>query len=246
MIAPSFAKATVGKRLHSFTLGVMLIAAGASPFTAAAYAQAKPKPAPAAAPQSRSVTINGYAMIGRFNLLASESFEAITGTSSGGIFGGGVRVGLPWGNISWGGPFIDIGAWRYQTEGQRVFVSNGTIYPLNIPVEIALTPLELSAGWQFRFRRLPKLTPYVAAGLTAMQYQETSSFADASENVEDNFAGYHVIGGAEFRIIRWVGIAGEAGWSTVPEALGTSGVSEAFNETNLGGATFRFKITVGR
>lgn len=222
-------------RILSFT--VLLLAIGAP----ASYAQSKPKPRPAPPQPSRSVSINGYAMAGGLTLMAVESFEAITGQSSGPIFGGGLRVGLPWGGL-----FLDAGAWRYQADGERVFVFNGTIYPLNVPVEIAMTPIELSAGWQFRFRRAPKFTPYVAAGLTSMRYTETSSFASGEEDVDERFGGYHVSGGAEYRISRWVGIAGEVAWSTVPDSIGQSGVSEAFDETNLGGTSLRIKVTIGR
>ena len=47
---------------------------------------------------------------------------------------------------------------------------------------------------------------------------------------------------------RAVGISGEAEWSTVPNALGQtpSGASAAFDETDLGGVTFRIKVVVGR
>jgi hypothetical protein len=225
---------------RSLTIITWLIALTASPLAAPAFAQTGTKPRPAAQ-RSRSVQISGYAMAGRINLTAIDSFDAITGKVGGPIFGGGVRVGLPFGGL-----FVDVGAWRYQTEGERVFVSNGTVYPLNIPVEIAMTPIELSAGWQFRFRRLPKFTPYLAAGLTSMRYTETSGFADAADNMGESFNGYHVNGGAEYRIARWVGIAGEVAWTTVPDSIGEGGASAAFNETDLGGTTLRFKITIGR
>lgn len=229
---------------RQLTMVMTLVALSASPFVTTSNAQSKPRAAQA--PRSRSVSINGYAMVGRFTLAAADSFEAITGKSGGPIFGGGVRVGLPWGNVSWGGPFVDIGAWRYQTEGERVFVSNGTVYPLNIPVEISLTPIELSAGWQFRFRRMPKLTPYVLAGVTSTRYQERTPVDTSADDVDDSFSGYHVSGGAGFRIVRWVGIAGEVSWTTVPDSIGQGGVSQAFNESDLGGTSFRVKITVGR
>ena len=93
---------------------------------------------------------------------------------------------------------------------------------------------------------MPKLIPYVAGGFTSLKYQETSDFATPSEDVDESFNGYHVIGGAEYKITRWLGLAGEAAWSTVPDAIGESGVSDAFNETDLGGTTFRVKITIGR
>ena len=113
-------------------------------------------------------------------------------------------------------------------------------------VEITVTPIEISAGWRFRIRRAPKLIPYAAGGFTILKYQETSDFASGDEDADDSFSGYHLLGGAEYKIKRWLGVAGEASWSTVPDAIGESGVSEAFDETDLGGTTFRVKVTIGR
>ncbi len=207
----------------------------------AASASAQSKPRTTAAPRSKSLQIGGYAMFGNISFTAVESFDAILGASSGPIFGGGARIGLPLGGL-----FLDVGAWRYRGEGERVFVDEGEIFPLGIPVEITVTPIELSAGWRFRIRKAPKFSPYVAGGLTILNYQETSEFATGSEDADDSFNGYHVIGGAEYKITRWLGLGGEASWSTVPDAIGESGVSEAFNETDLGGTTFRVKVTIGR
>lgn len=221
------------------TVFTLIASAGATP----AYAQAKPRPrqASASARPSRSIEIGGYGMFGNITFTAADSFEAILGESSGPIVGGGARVGLPWGGL-----FVDVGAWRFHAEGERAIVFNNEVIPLGIPVDVKVTPLELSAGWRFRFGRLPKLVPYVAGGFTSMKYQETSDFATPAEQVDENFNGYHLLGGAEYKITRWLGVAGEASWTTVADAIGESGVSEAFNETDLGGTTFRLKITIGR
>jgi hypothetical protein len=186
------------------------------------------------------VRIEGYATFGRINFSAAESFEAIVGEPSGPIFGGGARIGL-----GFGGWFFDVGAWRYRADGERVVIADDTVFPLGIPVDVTVTPIELSGGWRFRLRRLPKLVPYVAAGITSMYYRETSEFSTSMENTDAFFNGYHVMGGAEYKIWRWLGVAGEAAWTTVPDALGESGVSKAFNETDLGGTTLRVKITIG-
>lgn len=209
----------------------------------AAFAQSKPRPKPAAVAQPRpsGIQIGGYAMFGRINFTASESFDAVVGDPSGSIFGGGARVGLPLGGL-----FVDVGAWRYRGEGERVFVADDEVFGLGIPVEITVTPIEITGGWRFRIRRAPKLIPYVGGGFTILKYQETSDFASGAENAEDSFSGYHLLGGAEYKIMRWLGVAGEASWSTVPDAIGEAGVSEAFDETDLGGTTFRVKITIGR
>lgn len=207
------------------------------------FAQAKPQPRrpPPPPPPSRSIEIHGYAMFGRINFTAADSFDVILGKPDGTIFGGGARVGLPLGGL-----FIDAGAWRFRGEGERVFIFEGQEFPLGIPVEITVTPLELSAGWQFRFRRLPRLRPYVAGGYTSYGYKETSQFATDDENVDERFPGYHLGGGIEYRLTRWLGFGGEFTWTTVPDAIGESGASAEFDETDLGGTTFRFKITIGR
>lgn len=210
------------------------------------FAQAKPRPrTPPPPPPSRSVEIGGYAMAGLMNFTAADSFEVILGQPSGPIFGGGARIGLPL-RTTFGGVFVDVGAWRFHDEGERVFVFGSEEFGLNIPLEITITPLELSAGWQFRFARVPRFRPYVAAGLSSYGYKETSPFNTPAEDVDERFSGYHLYGGAEYKLTRWLGVAGEANWTTIQDAIGVGGVSAEFNETDLGGTSFRFKITIGR
>ena len=231
----------IARMISRVTTAVFVIAM-ACPSASLAQQKPKPKPAPARQqPRSRSVSIGGYGMLGMFNFTAHESFEAVLGKSSGPIFGGGARIGIPYGGL-----FADIGAWRYQDEGERVFVVNDVVYPLNIATEISVTPVELSAGWQFRVRTMPKLLPYVGGGLTLMNYSEQSDFATDAENFAETFSGYHLFGGVEYKISRWLGLAGEASWTTVPDAIGETGASHEFNEDNLGGTSFRFKVTIGR
>jgi hypothetical protein len=225
---------------HHLTATVTAIALIASAGATSAYAQAKPRPNAGARP-SRGIDIGGYGMFGNISFTAAESFEAILGEPSGPIYGGGARVGLPWGGL-----FVDVGAWRFHGEGERAFVFNNDVIPLGIPVDVKVTPVEISAGWRFRFQRVPKLIPYAAGGFTSLRYEETSDFSTPSEDVDDTFTGYHVLGGVEYKITRWLGVAGEASWTTIADAIGESGVSEAFNETDLGGTTFRFKITIGQ
>ena len=134
-------------------------------------------------------------MLGVMNFTAADSFDVILGSPSGMIFGGGARVGLPLGGL-----FVDVGAWRFGGEGERVFVFEGREFPLGIPVEITITPLELTGGWQFRFRRAQRLRAYVGGGLTSYGYKETSRSTAAAEQVDERFNGYHVLGGAEYRV----------------------------------------------
>jgi opacity protein-like surface antigen len=232
--------------LRALTAAVF-VAMVASPATIAFAQQAEQKPRPrtttiSRAPQKKGgVQIGGYGMFGNITLTAQDSFDAITGAHSAPIYGGGARIGVPIGGL-----FFDVGAWRYHADGERVFPFGDQVFDLGIPLQITIVPVELSAGWQFRFRAMPKLIPYVAGGLTSMSYQETSDFATDAENVDERFSGYHLLGGAEYKVTKWLGVAGEFTWTTVPDAIGDDGVSAAFNETDLGGTTIRYKITVGQ
>ena len=202
---------------------------------------AAPARARAASSPSRGWHVAGFATAGTITFAAQDSFDAVFGTHSGPVYGGGARVGLPWGGL-----FAEVSASRFRDTGERVFVFNGTRIPLGISTTVAVTPIEVSAGWQFKLRKAPKLTPYVAGGYTSLRYEETSDFATGSENVDQHYGGYHLFGGAEYKVTRWLGAAGEVAWRTVPNALGDDGVSKAFREDNLGGTTLRFKITIGR
>lgn len=210
---------------HAVFLGLMLsLLAGVMP------AQA----------QSNGLFVGGYGMVGGMNFAAVESFDAVAGTSRGRLLGGGATVGLPWGGL-----FVDVGGWRVSQEGERVFVSGADVYKLGIPVTITVTPIEITGGWQFRgiSRRF---VPYVGAGASSYAYKETSSRSAAGEDVDERFSGYHVLGGVEFKVMKWLGVGGEVAWTTIPEALGAGGVSAGFDETDLGGTSFRMRITVGR
>jgi hypothetical protein len=230
----------IPRAAHTITAAALLVSLMVA---SDAIAQAKPQPRRPPPPPLPPPTleIGGYAMLGAMNFTAADSFDVILGSPSGTIFGGGARVGLPIGGL-----FIDVGAWRFHGEGERVFIFEGQEFPLGVPVEITITPLEVTAGWQFRFRRLPRFRPYIGGGLTSYGYKETSQFAAGQEDVDERFDGYHLLGGAEYRVSRWIAVGGDVNWSTIPDAIGSSGVSEVFDETDLGGVSIRFKITIGR
>jgi hypothetical protein len=195
--------------------------------------------APAAA-SAQEVDIKGYGLIGNMSFSASESFDAVLGTSSGVIFGGGAEVGLPFGGVYFG-----AGAWRFNDEGERVFVSGSEIFPLGIPLTVEITALEITGGWRFK-NLSSRVVPYAGGGWSSFAYSETSVFAEHDEDVDERFNGWHLLGGAEFRVARWLGVGGEIAYTSVPDALGAGGVSELFDETNLGGTSVRLKISVGR
>ena len=202
-----------------------------------AWAQARPAPLPAPEP---SLAVRGFADVGGFSFRAAESFEAVLGSRSGRSFGGGGEIVLPQ------GIFAGVRASRFQKSGERVFVFENETFGLGIPTTIRVTPIEITGG--YRFGSTGRIVPYVGGGVGWHRYEETSDFATDEENVDETNTGYHLLGGAEVRLARWLGVGGEVQWTTVPDALGQdpNGVSAAFGETNLGGAAFRVKFVVGR
>jgi opacity protein-like surface antigen len=192
------------------------------------------------APAAAEAQIRGFADVGSTTFAATESFETILGSASGVVFGGGVEVMLP------KDLFVNVRASRFRQSGERVFVFEGESFGLGIPTTVTVMPIEVTGG--YRFDRGWPVIPYGGGGIGQHRYTETSDFATDAENVEESFTGYHLLGGAEFRLSRLIGAAGEVQWATVPDALGQdpNGVSNAFDETDLGGVTFRVKVVIGR
>ena len=189
--------------------------------------------------QTSEFMLRGFADIGSATFTAKRTFEAILGDARGPVWGGGIEVVLPF------PVFVDVRASQFKKTGERVFLYQGQQYDLGIPATVTITPLTVIAGYRGDFGW--RIVPYGGGGIGWHRYRETSRFAEASENVDERFQGSHLLGGAEFRVTRWMGTAFEAEWSTVPDALGTdqNSVSKEFNETDLGGVTFRVKIIVG-
>lgn len=201
-----------------------------------------PRPAPARRPPPPPdrFSIRGVGMAGMHWFTAADTFKAITDSNSTPIFGGGLRVHIP------GGAYAEVGAWKYEQDGERVFVTSGRqVFKLGIPTTISMVPLDVTVGWRFRnlFRAV---TPHIGAGYTSLKYEETSDFADPAENVSERYSGFHVVGGAEVRLHRWVGLAGEVMWTSVADGLGEGGASKAFGDDNLGGTSVRLKVLIGR
>lgn len=183
-------------------------------------------------------SIRPFFLFAEESFAAEKTFDATFGHSYGPFFGGGGQVVIHDRFV------IEVGASRYQEDGQRAFLSNGISYPLGIPLTATITPIEITAG--YRFRLSPRVRPYVAAGVGSWSYQETSSFADPEDNVDTRHAGWVVNGGAEFRLQRWIGLAVDAEYSHVHGILGQGGISQQAGESDLGGVAGRFKVIIGR
>jgi hypothetical protein len=202
----------------------------------AARASASTAASAAAAPAPRAVQFFGFGQVGFGRWLAHNTFNAITGNAFYPMFGGGGEVRFR--NGVFGAGSVEY----FQKTGQRVFVDNGTVFPLGIADHIRVIPIEGRIGYR---HPIQTFAWYAAGGAGAYLYHETSDFSTGSENVDTHFASYHALGGVEFGtgVVR---TAVEVEFTSVPNALGSGGTSQIFNERNLGGIQVRIKVLGGK
>jgi len=186
-----------------------------------------------------SLRVFGEATAQRFS--AVQSFDASFGGSVQPFFGGGLQATFR------DRYFVEVGASKFSKTGDQVFVNNGQVFHLGIPMTATITPLEVAGGYRFHPRRLRWLVPYAAAGAGSYLYRQTSALANPSEDVDVRKPGFLAAGGAEFRLQRWIGVAVDLEYTHIPGILGSDpSVSHEFGETDLGGIAGRFRIVVGK
>lgn len=223
-------------------LGFCLATAFATP----AFAQDAPA-VPTAATPAPSVVVRApakpaifraYGSFDRMAMTASQSFDAMFGSSSLTGFGAGAEV-----LDLWKGVFARITfGFHSSGEGSRVIVSeDGEVIDMGIPFEVSVNDFSFGGGWRQAINA--RLVAYGGAGFTRASYSQTS---DGVEDDSSSFVGQNIFGGVEFGLGKLLIVGGEVEWRTLPDALGQLPltVSQAFNETNLGGTTLRVLVGI--
>jgi len=192
-------------------------------------------------PQAREPVLRAYFLADSVWMSASQTFDAVVGTSRLSMRGGGGEVlGL------WRGLFARVAFAVGEEEGSRVVVFDDEVIPLGIPLTVQVRPLEIGAGWRFRPFAAGRLTGYAGGGVLRLGYRERSAFATADDDVDATFTGGVVFGGLEASLVSWVIAGVEVQHRIVPDALGDGGVSAVYGETGLGGTAVRLLIGVRR
>jgi hypothetical protein len=179
---------------------------------------------------------------------AKKTFGAIVGKSTfvgptvgADVYGGSLPRGL----------FVRAGFSRFSADGERVFVVDDESFGTGIPLTVKMTPVEIGAGFrsagggQSTGRPRSRVTSYVGASVAFVTYQEISEFADEGENDAERFTGFALFAGFDVRVAKFVSAGVEAHLRQIP-GFGKAGVSEAFGEDQLGGASVKFLIGFGR
>ena len=187
-------------------------------------------------------SIGGYATFGNINFTATESFDAILGSTSGPDLRRRRARRAAVGRAVRGRRRVAISRrrrtrFRVRRRGDPARHSRRRHRDADRNQRRLAIP---------RSGRMPKLTPYVAGGLTSMKYQETSDVSTPAEDVDDTFSGYHLLGGAEYKITRWLGVAGEASGPRCPTRSARPACRRPSTKPTSAARRFRFKITIGR
>ena len=210
-------------------LAAILVSLGVPAFAGGQTAQPQQRgPSP-----DQPLSVRVFAEAGMQTFVADDSFEAITGNATGAIVGGGGEVlARRW--------FVRVGVSRYHAAGERVFLFEDEIFRLGIPLTVTVTPIEASGG--HHFRQVWRLVPYVGAGMGSYRYTETSVLAEAENDEDRRHWSAHVLAGAEFVVWGRLSGAAEFQYTRVAAGLGDDGVSDVFDERDLGGFAGRAKL----
>lgn len=225
------------RRLTVALMGALLTAAPA-------FAQRQA----ASAPPPAGVDVRPFALVTVERFSAATTFDATLDSSFQPLWGGGVEIA--WRNNT----FVDVTVSRLSRNGQRAFLADtGQVFRLAVPMHAALTPIEFTIGRRFPVRRRPAarprrltLVPYIGGGVGAYRYDETSDSSAAGEDVHATHVGFLAVGGAEFRVSKWIGIAADAQYTRVPGILGQGGISQQADEHDLGGIAARVRVILGK
>jgi hypothetical protein len=177
------------------------------------------------------------ALVGYFDMAASNSAKAAFDSSGGLTWGGAGRF------VFGSGFYVAAGVRTFSKEGERVFVAAPArpVAGLGYPLSIRVTPIFVTGG--YRFRQGKMIVPYVGAGGSITSYSEQSSVVGISYDENATNAGFHVVGGVEVGRER-LRFGAELGWSTVPNTVGVGGVSAVYGEDDLGGWSLLGKVVI--
>jgi opacity protein-like surface antigen len=190
------------------------------------------------APQSSGVGLDIFGGAGATWPAATKSFKAVDLGSTLIDFSGGARVtGL------WSGMFVQFSGAHWGDTGERAFVdSDGTAFPLGIPLEVKATFIDGTIGFKgaVTHASMPYLF-YVGGGAGVVRYSESSPFAEAGDDLEVKKLSYHALAGVEVPILQRLAVVVETRYRYIPDLLGDGGTSAFFGEDSFGG----FNATVG-
>lgn len=156
---------------------------------------------------------------------AEQSIDAVFNGDSASMVGAQIEAQLQ------SGLFFGLSYETGSLDGHRVvLVPGGPPIQTNIEESLDVEPLRGTVGWMFR--KDEALAPIVGAGITSLSWSEEGG----GESVSGSGTGFHALAGLRYQWARF-SIGGEVQYSSVPDTVGEAGVTEFFNEDDLGGTS---------
>lgn len=201
------------------------------PTSAAQAAKPKVKKAP--------IGIRAFFVVDGEMMAASQSFKAVTGSSTLIGYGGGGEVLNLWKHL-----FVRGVVSVAPASGERAFVVDGAVISTGVGIDVRVRTTEIGAGWRTPFKKHPKYALFYGAGVLLVNYTETSQFEASSDAVNESSTGYSLQGGLDAQLSKWIHAAVEAQYRGVPNAFDANGVAGAYGETDLGGFVIRAMVGI--
>lgn len=156
---------------------------------------------------------------------AEQSVDAVFDGDSASMVGAQIEAQLQ------SGLFFGLSYETGDLDGKRVvLVPGGPPIQTNIDETLEVEPLRGTVGWMFRKDEV--LAPIVGAGFTSLSWSEEGG----GESVSGSDTGFHALAGLRYQWTRF-SIGGEVQFSSISGAVGDAGVTEFFNEDDLGGTS---------
>jgi hypothetical protein len=187
----------------------------------------------------RGIGVHGFVLYESTAMIASQSFDAVLGSSTLSGTGGGVEV-----LRLWRGLFARVVGSTARGEGSRVIAAGGDPESVDIPTTVEVSPLVIGAGWRVPVGRTGRVVPYGGGGFMRLSYRETSRFATSGETTDEAFRGYTIFGGVDVGIWKVLSAGVEVEVRHAPRAIGKAGLSQVFDERDLGGSAIRVLVGV--
>ena len=219
---------------------ISFLLAFAACVTAGPAAAQTSRPAPPASSREAypAFAPRGFLLFGQQKFTAEQTFEAVFDKSSLSLIGGGLDL------VIQRNFFVEVAFSQMKETGERVFRAGDETFRLGIPLTARIRPFEVTGG--YRATNWRRVIPFGGVGFGSYSYKETSDFSAAGEDVDDSGSGFILMGGAEVRVMRWAGVSVDVHYTNVGDIIGVGGISQVFDETDLGGTAFRIRIMIGR
>jgi len=85
----------------------------------------------------------------------------------------------------------------------------------------------------------------LVVGSASPSIKESSPFAVDGEELDDRFTSYHAFDGVEVGLTRWIGLAADVRYRSIPGVLGDGGVSNVLGDHSFNGASVSLRFVAG-